>query len=129
MPSGESALPAELAQLRRDRQQRVVGRLVGQVVELGAGESQLVAPATQLGAGDPHEHGVQGGQRLVLVRTARTQRSHPVGMSVVPLDKRAGDADTGVAAVGSLGRWHGPMLRTGFTNTSAAGKTSSVSLH
>ena len=43
-PRGEAAHPAELIQLAEYRHQRVVGRLVGEVVELcGADVTELIA--------------------------------------------------------------------------------------
>ncbi len=61
-PRGKAAVPAEPVQLAGDRQQRVVRRLMGEVIPLAALDAGRTAAPPQLGAGGSQQQFVQAGQ-------------------------------------------------------------------
>jgi hypothetical protein len=75
---GEPALPAELPDLAGDGQQRVGRRLVGQVVELGAGDLQPRAAPGDLPARDPQQQLMQPCQRCVPRRAGTGEHPDPL---------------------------------------------------
>jgi len=71
-------LPAELGQLGRDGQQRVVGRLLGQIVQFRAGDRVLPCAAAQLGPRDAQQHLVQPADRKLAAPAGPAEGGEPL---------------------------------------------------
>ena len=78
-PGREPALPPELPELAGNGDQRVRRRLVGQVIEFGAGQPQSRGPPPDLGPRDPHQHLVQPRQRRLPRRAGVSEQPQPFG--------------------------------------------------
>src|SRR5215471_8700199 len=76
-PGGEPALPPELAKLAGDGDQRISGRLVGQVIELRAGEPQPRATPVGLTPRNPQQHLMQPCQRFFPLRAGAREHARP----------------------------------------------------
>jgi hypothetical protein len=88
-PGGEEAFAAKAVELCEDRDERVVRRLVGEIVELGAAEREPRAAPGDLAAGDLEEPLVQPANRLEAPRPA--QIDQPAGRLEVWSEGRGGD--------------------------------------
>jgi hypothetical protein len=77
-PGGEPALAAELADLGDDRQNRVSGGLVRQIVQFGPGDPQLPAAAARFGPRDAQQHLMQPGRGALPLGPAPAQRPNPL---------------------------------------------------
>ncbi|MDA0159049.1 hypothetical protein OM076_02130 [Solirubrobacter ginsenosidimutans] len=77
-PRGEAAEAAEVLELGQDVHQRVVGALLGDVVELRTAQRlQLAAPAMQLVQRGALQHPVELGDRLSVARMVGAQVLDP----------------------------------------------------
>jgi len=78
-PGREPALATELPELGGNGDQRISGRLVGQVIELGPGEPQPRGTPPDLTARDPHQHLMQPRQRRLPRRAGTGEHPQPPG--------------------------------------------------
>jgi hypothetical protein len=78
-PRREPALTPELPRLAGNGDQRVRRGLIGQVIELGAGELQPRGTPPDLIPCDPHQHLMQAPQRRLPCRAGTGQRPQPSG--------------------------------------------------
>src|SRR5216684_732961 len=69
-PRGKTAVPAEPVQFPGDREQRVVCRLMGQVIPLAPLDAGGTAAPPQLGSGSSQQQFVQAGEGLFPLRGA-----------------------------------------------------------
>jgi hypothetical protein len=77
-PGGEAAEPAEVVEAPEDVHERIVGRLLGEILELGAGDRpQLGAAARELVEGHANQHLVEPSHSLIVTGVALPQLSHP----------------------------------------------------
>jgi hypothetical protein len=88
-PGGEEALAAEAVELGEDRHERVVRRLVGEIVELGATEREPGSAPGDLAAADPKEPLVQASHRLEAPRPAQVDQ--PAGRLEVGSERWGSD--------------------------------------
>src|SRR5262249_9846063 len=77
-PGGEPALTSELAQLAGNRNQRISRRLIGQVIELGAGELQPRAMPGDFTPRNPQQQPMQPCQRFLPPRAGPRERAPPL---------------------------------------------------
>jgi hypothetical protein len=77
-PGREPALAAELAELGDDRENRVRGGLVRQIVQFGPGDPQLPAAAARFRPGDAQQHLVQPGRGALPLGPVRAQLPDPL---------------------------------------------------
>jgi hypothetical protein len=78
-PGGEPALSPELPELRGDGHHRVRRGLVGQVLELQAGDPQPRAAPPGLSLRDTQQDNVQPGHRRLALLAAVTEHPEPLG--------------------------------------------------
>ena len=95
-PGGEATQPTELIEPVQDVDECVVGGLLREVVKLRAADrSQLAAPARQLVYGDPLQHIMKAGDRLVVPRVPDPKLLDP--LSRVRIERRLRSAATSAA--------------------------------
>jgi hypothetical protein len=77
-PGREAAASAELVELVEETDERVIGRLLGEVVQLGpADRLQQAPPPRELVVGDAHEQVVELCDRLIVARVSSPQPLQP----------------------------------------------------
>src|SRR3954452_4825606 len=77
-PRGEAALAAELPHLADHRRQRVVGRLMSEVIELRAADAEISSPAADLAVGDAQQPAVEALDPRLTLGATRSEHAQPV---------------------------------------------------